>query len=43
MFAIAPKTFEKFINAVLSSSLLTFGGIVWIVGGLYLSWVGFFG
>ncbi len=41
MFAIMPNTLLKLTKTVVSNGLIQFGGILWLLGGGYLCWVGF--
>ena len=41
MLALMPKAFNGIVNRVYSKGLLKFAGLLWLVGGGYLSWVGF--
>ena len=41
MLALIPRAFEKLVNAILSSTLVRFGGAVWVIGGAYLCYLGF--
>ena len=41
LLAVMPKAFDSLIKAVLSKGLMLFVGGLWLVGGLYLSYVGF--
>ncbi|MBN2087803.1 hypothetical protein JW758_05635 [Candidatus Peregrinibacteria bacterium] len=41
LLAIMPKAFDSFIKSVLSKELMMFAGGLWLVGGAYLSYVGF--
>ena len=39
--AIMPKAFDGWIQSILSKKLLMFAGGIWVVGGAYLSYIGF--
>lgn len=41
-FAILPKMMFRLTEAILSPALLMIGGILWVIGGAYLMWVGFY-
>lgn len=41
--AVLPTAFNKWIDWILSGKILIFAGGLWLVGGAYLSWVGFLG
>jgi hypothetical protein len=40
--ALAPKAFSNLINSIATSGVLSFGAYIWIIGGGYLTWLGFF-
>lgn len=42
MLALVPNTFKSLTNSAIEFGMLTFGGIIWLIGGAYLTWVGFF-
>lgn len=40
--AIVPTGYKSYINFVFTKKIVVpFAGIIWIAGGLYLSWIGF--
>lgn len=41
MIALMPTAFKGLIKSLLSNGLMAFAGLLWLVGGGYLSWVGF--
>lgn len=41
LLAMAPKAFEKLVDALVKPATLYFGGAVWLIAGAYLVWVGF--
>ncbi len=42
LLAVMPKAFDSWIKVMISKKLMMFAGGLWAVGGLYLTWVGFF-
>ena len=42
LLTIMPKAFDKLVAAIISKGLLTFAGILWLIAGLYFSYIGFF-
>jgi len=42
MLAVMPKVFDDLIKKIFTKGLLMFAGGLWLVGGAYLTWVGFF-
>jgi hypothetical protein len=42
ILAISPNTLKGITNSVVSSGILPIGGFVWLIGGGYLTYVGFF-
>ncbi len=41
-FALMPGAFNKLVKSILSAELVNFAGAIWLIGGVYLSYVGFF-
>jgi len=41
-FALLPTAFKKLVDSIICPNLLMFGGLVWLIGGAYLSYLGFF-
>lgn len=39
--ALMPSVFDKWVHWLISSKLLMVGGVLWVLGGGYLTWVGF--
>lgn len=39
--ALFPTAFDKIVRSFLSAKLLYLPGVLWVVGGAYLTWVGF--
>ncbi len=42
LWALFPAWFDRITQSVLSSRMMGFASGVWLLGGLYLVWVGFF-
>jgi len=41
LFAVMPTMFKSMIRSILTKGLITFASLLWIAGGAYLCWVGF--
>ncbi len=41
--ALLPKTLEEILDKLLSPTIFTVGGFIWLIGGIYFTWVGFIG
>jgi hypothetical protein len=41
LLAVMPKAFDDLVKLILSKKLMMFAGGLWLVGGAYLSYVGF--